>query len=330
MKTGSRLTYPEFWSKKNIVSSVLIAFSWIYQLLGWLRKLLVKPIKLPSFVICIGNVSVGGTGKTQLVAWLAKRLRFNNCNFLIVTKGYNSNLRGARLVNQSDSSSDVGDESKLLSEYGQVLAATSIKYALPIIKNLNPDVVIFDDGMQNPGFFKDLTIVVIDAIRNIGNGRIFPSGPLRERVSSAISKSDIITMVGNELCQNFSLIENITSSGKPFFKSKIQLVSNIDTSKNYYAFTAIGDPDRFCRLLSGNGINVIATKTFPDHHNYSIEEINIMVEEAARKNCFLITTKKDYVKISDHTKIVCAEVALNFDKEEELFQLIYEKIKTHS
>ncbi len=325
-----KLTYPSFWSKKNIISSLLIAFSWIYRLLGSLRKLLVKPVKFPCFVICIGNISVGGTGKTQLVAWLAKNLRKKNCSFLIVTKGYNSNLCRAKLVEPLDIAADVGDESKLLSDYGQVLAVKSIKYALPIIKDLKPDVVIFDDGMQNPGFFKDLTIVVIDAIRNIGNGRIFPAGPLRESVQSAINRSDIITMVGNELCPNFSLIQTITSSGKPFFKSEIQLVGNIDTSKNYYAFTAIGDPDRFFRLLRENGINVLATKAFPDHHNYSIEEINTIVKEAAEKDCLLLTTKKDYVKISDHTKIVCAEVTLNFDKEEELFQLIYEKIKTHS
>ena len=325
-----KLTYPSFWSKKNIASWLLIAFSWIYQLLGSLRKLLVKPVKLPCFVICIGNISVGGTGKTQLVAWLAKNLRKKNCNFLIVTKGYNSNLRGAKLVEPLDLPSDVGDESKMLSEYGQVLAAKSIKYALPIINDLKPDVVIFDDGMQNPGFFKDLTIVVIDTIRNIGNGRIFPAGPLRESAQSAINRSDIVIMIGNELCPNFSLIQTITSSNKPFFKSKIQLVGNIDTSKNYYAFTAIGDPDRFFRLLNENGINVLTTKAFPDHHNYSREEITALVKEADKQTLFLLTTKKDYVKISDHTKMLCAEVTLTFDKEEELFQLIYEKIKTYT
>ena len=103
-----------------------------------------------------------------------------------------------------------------------------------------------------------------------------------------------------------------------------------DTSKNYYAFTAIGDPDRFFRLLNENGINVLATKAFPDHHNYSIEEITALVKEADKQTLFLLTTKKDYVKISDHTKMLCAEVTLTFDKEEELFQLIYEKIKTYT
>ena len=325
-----KLTYPAFWSKKNLLSSLFIALSWIYQLLGIVRRLLVKTVKLPCFVICIGNISVGGTGKTQVVAWLTKKLREKNCNFLIVTKGYNSNLRGAKLVEASDLASSVGDESKMLSEYGQVLATVSIKHALPIIKNLKPDVIIFDDGMQNPGFLKDLTIVVIDALRNVGNGRIFPAGPLREKVESAIDRSDIVTIVGNELCQNFSLIQTIISSGKPFFKSKIQLMGNIDTSQRYYAFTAIGDPDRFFRLLRENEINTIATKTFPDHHNYSTKELNTLVKEADEKNCLLITTKKDYVKIPDHTKIMYAPVTLNFDKEEELFHLIYEKIKTYS
>ena len=104
-----KLTYPAFWSKKNLLSSLFIALSWIYQLLGIVRRLLVKPVKLPCFVICIGNISVGGTGKTQVVAWLTKKLREKNCNFLIVTKGYNSNLSGAKLVEASDLASSVGD-----------------------------------------------------------------------------------------------------------------------------------------------------------------------------------------------------------------------------
>lgn len=287
-----KLSYPKFWSKKNIISSLLIVFSWLYQSLGYLRKLFVKPIKLPYFVICVGNISVGGTGKTQVVLWLAKHLREKNYRFLIVTKGYNSNLRGAKLVEQSDLAIDVGDESKLLAEYSQVLAAKSIKHALPIMNKLKPDIVIFDDGMQNPGFIKDLTVLVIDAHRNIGNGRIFPAGPLREKPSSGIDKSDIITMMGSELCPNFSLIQDITLSGKPFFKSKIELISNIDTSKNYYAFTAIGDPDRFFRLLRENGINLVETKVFPDHYNYCPEEIEKLAEEATKKTVSYLQQKK--------------------------------------
>ena len=320
-----KLIYPKFWSKNGVLSYLLIPFSWIYIFLGKLRAIFTKPIKLDATVICVGNMSVGGTGKTQIVLWLAERLTQKKANFLVVTKGYGSNLRGAKIVEKTDVASEVGDESVLLSSYAPVLAAKNIKVALPIIAKLKPDIVIFDDGLQNPGFITDVNILAIDASRAVGNKRIFPSGPLREPVKSALDKSDIIVMVGNDLCQDFALINNVIASNKPFFKAKIKLKQQLDLNKKYYAFTAIGNPDRFYKLLKSQRAILAEVKSFPDHHNYTKPEIEALQTRAKENKYSLITTKKDYVKIPKDNQIICADVALDIDNEQKLFNLIYDK-----
>jgi tetraacyldisaccharide 4'-kinase len=322
-----KLKYPNFWNKKGILSALLWPFSYIYKFLGFIRSKMNTPVKLPSFVICIGNMTIGGTGKTQFTKWLAKKLQENNHNFLIVTKGYGSKLKTAKLVENSDLAADVGDESKLLSEYGPVLASKSVKAAIPIIEKLKPEIIIFDDGMQNPYFIKDFTILVIDTIRAAGNNCIFPSGPLRQSVDSAINKADIITFVGSNLCTDFTLVQKISISDKPLFKCKITLATTIPKDQKYYAFAAIGDPDRFYRLLSENGIDIIIKKSFPDHHNYHDEEIKCLVDEANANNCQLITTAKDYVKINRKHNIKYVDVDLQFDNEKELLKIVNKKIQ---
>ncbi|PCJ29426.1 MAG: tetraacyldisaccharide 4'-kinase [Rickettsiales bacterium] len=331
-----KLLYPKFWSKRGLISFALIPFSWIYQLLGVLRKKFASPIRLSQMVICVGNMSVGGTGKTQITLWLAKVFRKKNIKFVIVTKGYGSSLRGAKLVTPTDCAADVGDESILLQEIAPVIAAKTVHAALPIIRELNPDVVIFDDGMQNPHFIKNLNILVIDSARAAGNWRIFPAGPLRENVNSAINRSDIIIMIGSKPCNDFELVQAVTSSQKTIFNAGMNLTSLHDASKQYYAFTAIGDPERFYRLLAENNLSILGKRSFPDHHNYTPEEIEELKNIAKENDCSLITTKKDYVKISDNNgngdsgDIICADVALDFENEANLLDKINEKLHKKS
>lgn len=324
-----KLYYPKFWASKNALSTALLPFSYIYRFLGFMRKIFTKPIRLPGFVICVGNMTVGGTGKTQFVAWLAKDLRKNNYSFLILTKGYGSNLIGAKLVDEDDLTQDVGDESILLKKYGPVLAAKSIKDALPLIEDLKPQVIIFDDGMQNPGFIKDLTILIFDSERTTGNNRIFPAGPLRQTSQDAINQADIIIRVGNKRCQDVPLKMQLIDSLKPYYNAQIKLVSNIDRKKNYSAFSAIGYPRRFFELLLENNINLVDTTVYPDHHHYYASEIIGLKKIAKEMDAVLITTKKDYVKIIDTTDIICAEVVLKFSLQKELLGIIYEKIKAY-
>ncbi len=325
-----KLVYPKFWSQKGILSYLFMPLSWIYQMLSFIRKLFSNPVKFDAKVICVGNANIGGTGKTQIVILLAKILKKKNINFIVVTKAYGSKLSSIKLVKKKDKAIDVGDESILISEFAPVIATKNISSAIPLIKKRDPKIIIFDDGMQNPEFVKDINILVFDSGRGIGNGMIIPSGPLRENIVSAVEKSDIITMIGNTPCQDISLIKAIIKSQKPFFKSKMSIVDTLDLSKKYYAFTAIGDPGRFYSLLNEHGLNIVKTKSFPDHYNYSNKEINALQKKASENNYFLITTKKDYVKIVDNERIICVNIVLNFEDEKNFIELINNELSKKS
>lgn len=328
-----KLNYPKFWQKRGLLSTILLPLSILYRLLGLVRRLFYKPMRLPGFVICVGNMSVGGSGKTQVVKLLAQKLKSDNYKILIITKGYGGQVKGAKLVQDIDSASYVGDESKMLKRYAHVIAAKSIRSALPIIEELKPEIIIFDDGMQNPSFLKDFVILVIDAARNVGNGRIFPAGPLRQDIDTAIGKADIICLTGNQPCLNNSLLQTIALSRKKVFKSKIKVPNVLNLNINYYAFAGISNPDNFFNLLEDKGAALQVRKSFPDHHNYSRQEIIGMIEEAGKLNCRLITTLKDFVKIEDIIddtgKIEYLDIDIQFDEEEQLFNIINEKIKTY-
>ena len=322
------LKYPNFWSKKTWLSSIMIFFSYIYIFLGFVRTQTTKKIVLPQKIICVGNITVGGSGKTQIVAWLAQKLIQKNISFVIVTKAYKSRLAKVKLVEKTDTAKEVGDESVMLRKYGSVIAAKKINYALPLIQQMNPEIVILDDGMQNPVLQKNLQILTIDSLNGIGNSRIFPAGPLRESLKSGLAKSDLIFMIGNNKCKDSSLIGNISLSQKPYFAAAIKLKENLDKDIEYIAFAGIGNPEKFYSLLLENNLKIKQYMSFGDHHNYSDEEVKKLIDLAKLNNASLITTEKDYVKLANKYKelVICARVGLEFENEQKCIDLVYEKL----
>ncbi len=229
-----KLKYPNFWSTQSWLSFIMMPFSYIYLFLGFLRTKFTKKIILPQKVICVGNITVGGAGKTQIVIWLAEILKQKKHSFVIVTKAYRSELKGAKLVGKADTAKEIGDESIMLKQYDYtVIAARKIEYALPLIDRLNPEIVILDDGMQNPLLKKDFQILAIDSLNAVGNNRIFPAGPLRETLKSGLTKSDLIFIIGNNECRDFNLINNINLSQKPYCKASIKLIPIPILNKTY-------------------------------------------------------------------------------------------------
>lgn len=320
-----KLIYPKFWSSRSVISTLLTPFSWLYISLSFFRKILAKPIKLDAKVICIGNITVGGAGKTQIVESLAKYYQEQNKHVLIITKGYGSSLKGAKLVEKTDAPQDIGDESKLLSETAPVIAAKKIQYALPLIQKIKPEIIIFDDGLQNPNFIKDCKIIVIDNLRGIDNGRIFPAGPLRARIDTAIKECDAIIAIGDNDHMDSTITKNAVNNNKPIFKAKIKLVSALKNTE-YFAFSAIGNPEKFFNTLAINGANIKKTQTFPDHHQFTRNEIIELKDIAKKHNYTLITTKKDYVKIHNIENIDCAIVEIVFENKERLIKKINETL----
>ncbi|MCC8461713.1 MAG: tetraacyldisaccharide 4'-kinase [Rickettsia endosymbiont of Ecitomorpha arachnoides] len=319
-----KLLYPEFWQKRNIIAYLLLPISLIYQFSGYLRASLARPIMLPAKVICVGNCSVGGTGKTQIVMYLAKLLRAKNVSFVIVTKAYGSNLKSATTIHQGHTALEVGDEGVILAKYGTVIATKNIKEILPLINELKPDIIIIDDFLQNPYFHKDFTIVSVDSQRLFGNGFLIPAGPLRQYPNKALDTADSIFLVSST---NDKIPNILTPYIDKLINAQIIPSSDVDKTKNYFAFSGIGNPQRFFSTLENYGLNITGYKIFPDHYNYLQADLENLYSLAKEHNATLITTRKDYVKFSEfsYNDITCLDVELSINNPDLLNEKIFKK-----
>lgn len=313
-----KLIYPEFWQKRGALAYLLWPFSRLYLLAGYIRWFIAQPLKFPCKVICVGNITVGGTGKTQIVIHIAKLLKARNINFVIVTKGFGSQLKVPTLVQNYHSYEDVGDESIVLAKYGTVIATKNIQSILPLVNELKPRIILVDDSLQNPSFHKDCTIITVDGSRLFGNEFLLPAGPLRQYPKTALKQANIIILI-NAADNYHDIGQTLTAQIVPIIK--------LDPAKDYFAFCGIGNPKRFFATLRNYGIKLAGCKIFPDHHNYSPQDFKYLQEQASALNAILITTRKDFVKIpADKIPTICCDVELSFNDPTKLENLIDAKI----
>ena len=312
------LKYPAFWNTKSLLSTILLPLSLIYFIASVARKLLVKAVKFPAPVICVGNITVGGTGKTQVVKWLAEILHKQNKKVLIICKGYNSKIpiNAAELVITHHSAAQVGDEAKYLSNTAPVIVSSKPKNALALVKRFAPDIIILDDFLQNPGVVKNLNIIVVDNDRLFGNNRLIPAGPLRESFTSASKDAAIIIAIGSKPNNTPTLL------GPKSFVAQIISTQPFDLSKKYLAFAGIGNPQRFFSCLRQHGLSIIEEIIFPDHHIYSAADLGHLESRAAHLQAQLITTPKDAVKVDIKVSIFQPELKFQTSPEEILHHKI--------
>lgn len=286
------LRYPKFWQSKNFFAYILLPFGYIYLLLGFIRRVFASSVKLNARVICVGNATIGGTGKTQLVIKLAQEFRKRNINFIILCKGYGGSNKHYSLVTSTSSPIEVGDEALELCQYGTTFAVPKMQYANEIIEKYKPDIVLVDDGMQNPYFEKDFVIMVIDGVRGFGNGFPIPAGPMRSLESDI--HADKIVVIGGDYMNDYA--NDYPKFALGAFNAKIVPAHSLKGRK-YYAFAGIGNPQKFFRTLRDAGAQIEGQAEFPDHYLYTKSDIEKLLLEAKKKNLRLITTRKDYVKI---------------------------------
>ncbi|MDB2415068.1 tetraacyldisaccharide 4'-kinase [Rickettsiales bacterium] len=310
---------PDFWCKKSYLSLLLIPLSWIFSSISLLRKIIVKPVKVDIPVICIGNINVGGTGKTPVAVELCKFLQARGKKVAFLSRGYGGNLYGPVLVNnKKHKASDVGDEPLLLSQYAPTYIAKHRPDGAIYARKNGADIIIMDDGLQNPHLKKDFSILVIDGQVGLGNGRILPAGPLRESLSSALNKTDALVIIGHDK-------HNISSFVKaPIIKSEIKPLEVKLSAKKYVAFAGIGRPKKFFDTLDSMNLKIVATKEFADHKPYSESDILKIKELAKEKSAGIITTQKDYlridVKLRDDIEFLPVQILWN---EEEISDIMH-------
>ena len=310
---------PEFWYKKDLISRfktlLLLPFSIIWILLSLIKKNFAKRYKSHLKVICIGNLSIGGTGKTPFSIQTYKILEILGYKPVFLTRGYRGLTKGPILVNKSHNHKDVGDEALLLSKVGTTIVSSNRCIGAKYIENLkkNYDIIIMDDGLQNYQLEQDIKLLLIDKKLLFGNGYCIPAGPLRQTITQGLKKIDAIIFTGDGDTKdiNLNFINNIQN-----FDTKLEIKNTFKTKQNnFLAFCALGNPIKFFNTLKKNNFKIVLTKSFPDHYEYKNKDINTLKEEADNRNLKLITTEKDYVKIDDkENEISVLPIEINFSK----------------
>ena len=310
---------PEFWYKKDLISKfktlLLLPFSIIWILLSLIKRNFVKRYKSHLKVICIGNLSIGGTGKTPFSIQTYKILEILGYKPVFLTRGYRGLTKGPILVNKSHNHKDVGDEALLLSKVGTTIVSSNRCIGAKYIENLkkNYDIIIMDDGLQNYQLEQDIKLLLIDKKLLFGNGYCIPAGPLRQTITQGLKKIDAIIFTGDGDTKdiNLNFINNIQN-----FDTKLEIKNTFKTKQNnFLAFCALGNPIKFFNTLKKNNFKIVLTKSFPDHYEYKNKDINTLKEEADNRNLKLITTEKDYVKIDDkENEISVLPIEINFSK----------------
>ncbi len=263
------------------------------------------PIDFGIPVICIGNFTAGGTGKTPLSLHFAATLQRMGHAPVFLTRGYGGRQRGPHWVDADrDSAVDVGDEPLLLARHAPVMLARDRAAGASAIGPAGRgDVIIMDDGLQNPSLAKDLTIAVVDGRRGIGNGRVIPAGPLRAPLAAQLQRVDAV-VINRPALPTAIAASDAGAWFRQHFDGPVLDATTApagDTSwlktEPVHAYAAIGAPQRFFDMLRSLDANVIRETVFPDHHAFSEREAAQLLAAARAAGAILVTTEKDSVRL---------------------------------
>ena len=280
---------PKFWDlkKPNIYSYILLPIAFLIQVFVYFKK----KTKINDFkikTICVGNIYVGGTGKTSLCIKINEILKKKNIRSCFIKKFYKDQL----------------DEQKILKNRGQVFSSKVRVDSIKQAEHENYEVAIIDDGLQDSSINYDKSIVCFNNINWIGNGMVIPSGPLREKLFN-IRNYDCIFLNGN--------LENLETIKKEIVKIhskaniyigqyKIMNINEINLLDNYFAFSGIGNHKTFLSTLKEHKINVMEDLEFPDHYEYTNKDLDKIITSSKKFNSKIITTEKDYLRIDNQIK----------------------------
>lgn len=291
-----KIDHENIWYSKNLRSTALLPLSWVFSSVASLRKTFYqlknsKQKNFPVFVIVVGNITVGGTGKTPFVIWLANYCKAQGLRVGIVTRGYKRTTNKQLVEVQSQSTySDVGDEALLLALKTACPVMVSVDRKLAVnelAKKYKLDVVLSDDGLQHYNLPRNIEISIVDADRQYGNGRCLPAGPLREPITR-LDSCDLIVSNGHDeanACSFDVKVDEVVSLSSDTVRKPVEDFVNLTV----HAVAGIGNPSRFFNMLRNAGMNVVE-HTFPDHHDYKEAEIEFNSTDP------ILMTEKDAVK----------------------------------
>jgi tetraacyldisaccharide 4'-kinase len=300
-------TTPNFWKRKGFLSYLLLPIAKIYYAISYLNQKFKITKKVPRPVICVGNVVLGGAGKTPVVIAISKILKNLGYQPHIISRGYGAVIRQVTKVDSTKHDYlNVGDEPLLLSKNAPTWVSTDRRQSIDSAIKDGANILILDDGLQNKSIYKDLNILVIDSLQGLGNSLLFPSGPLREPLNQALKNSHLIVIVGDH---EVDIQTNI-----PKVRAKFDIISDIP-HQSVVAFAGLGYPEKFLYTLEHHGFRVFEFLKYPDHHPYTIPQIKKLLKIAESYGARLMTTEKDFTRIPEKYQkdVLFLKVELCFD-----------------
>lgn len=291
-----------WWRKAGLASGLLTPLGAVYGAIA-ARRMTKPGARADLPVLCVGNFTLGGAGKTPTTIMLVTLLRRAGETPFCLTRGYGgSNTAPKRVDEHRDPASLVGDEALLLARAAPTIVARDRAAGAALAKAQGATVVVMDDGLQNPSLTKNWTVAVVDARRGIGNGCVFPAGPLRAPLAAQLQRSDALLLIGaGDAAQNIIAQDIVARAGaRPVFHG--QLVPDTEAvtalrSRKVLAFAGIGHPDKFFATVEQAGIVIGRRQAFADHHRYSAEDAAELVMLAEHDGLSLLTTEKDHARM---------------------------------
>lgn len=302
---------PKFWKTKSRIARALWPLSVLYEMGYVLRRAFTVQVKLPVPVVCIGNITAGGSGKTPLALHIGKMLKEKGVKAFYVSRGYGGENTKIMMVNPNKHRSvEVGDEPLLLAEVLPTVVGPNRVLAAQYAVAKGAKLLIFDDGFQNKKFYKDFSFLVIDGAVGFGNGYLLPAGPLRERFDLAVKRAHSLVMV------NPSPSSPAMPEDKPVLYARNKVVGLAERlrGQRVVAFCGIAFPEKFQATLSSIGANVIHFKAYGDHAHYKHATLLPLAEIASKEKAYLVTTRKDWVRLPHgfKDKVVIVDIEMVF------------------
>jgi tetraacyldisaccharide 4'-kinase len=286
---------PDFWRRDNGLARLLDPLGRIVGAITTQRAT-AKPVFRPDApVISVGNLTVGGTGKTPVAISLVARLLARGGSPAVILRGYGGRVKGPLRVTRDMHVIDVGDEALVHAAHAPTWVARNRAAGARLATQAGASVLVLDDGHQHPGIAKDLALVVVDGRAAFGNGRIVPAGPLRETVADGLARADAIVLMGDDAHD----LAHRLGDRLPILRA--DLVAGPDHAslrgQKVVAFAGIGDPRKFFATLEAIGARVVARHPFDDHHDFAEADIQPILDEAFAVGAIPVTTAKDAVRL---------------------------------
>jgi tetraacyldisaccharide 4'-kinase len=280
---------PDFWRQRGLPALLLAPLGALYGFSVALKAKFSRSFDPGLPVICVGNLTAGGSGKTPVAIGLAASLRARGHKPFFLTRGYGGAEKGPAMASRAHSAAQMGDEALLLARAAPTIVARDRAQGARLAKEKGATVLVMDDGHQNFALRKSLSLVVVDAETGFGNGLQIPAGPLREPVAQGLARADAVVLMGNGT-------PDLGSFRGPTLRVHLQVDGEPFAGKPVFAFAGIGRPEKFVASLENSGAEVTGSCFFDDHHPYTEDEIVEL--KAIAGTAQLVTTEKDFVRLT--------------------------------